>query len=1145
MTDRQDAYGRPGANESTSVAARDTADVAEARDTADVAEARDTAVSLVGEWLERAERIETAQERESVDRLSGVVTDPHGVSFAMRFVDRVLRPEDHRTAARQLVGLVADGGLPDFLSPVDKLLLRAGARLAPIIPGVVMPLAARRMRGLVGHLVVDADPDTMAAHFARRSGDGFRLNVNLLGEAVLGQAEADRRHAEAMALLDQPSVDYVSVKVSAIVSQLNYWDWEGSTERVMDRLRPLLLKAGRTSPATFINLDMEEYHDLELTMEVFTRLLDEPDLHGLDAGIVLQAYLPDSFPALQFLVQWAAARRNRTVDGRPGGTVKIRLVKGANLAMEQVEAALHDWEQAPYRTKAETDANYKRCLDWLLDQDRMTGVRLGVASHNLFDVAFARLLAQSRGVTDRVEFEMLEGMAPSQARVVRTDAGGLLLYTPVVAEENFDVAISYLFRRLEENAAEENFIHSVLDPVGSNRLLATSATFDTEAERFRNAVDDRWKVGAEPQRTPPALRSADRAVPQPPPTPVDFHNEPDTDPALPANRQWAARVVAARPEPVSAPVVEDPAAVDRALKLARAAQGRWAEQPAAHRREVLHAVADVLAERRGELITTMVHEANKTFEQADPEVSEAIDFARYYGDRALDLERLSDLRFDAFGVVAVAPPWNFPVAIATGGVMASLAAGNAVILKPAPEVPRCAELIVECCRQAGVPNDVLQFLRVPENEAGRQLITGADAVILTGAYETAQLFRSWRNDMRLFAETSGKNAMIITQNADLDQAVADLVSSAFGHSGQKCSAASLAICVGDVYSSDRFRRQLIDAVTSLHPGPAADLATTVGPVITEPSGKLARALTQLDRGEEWLVKPRQIEPAIWSPGVKIGVTAGSWFHRTECFGPVLGIAAAESLDEAIAIQNDSELGLTGGLHSLDLDEIEEWSSRVEVGNAYINKPTTGAIVQRQPFGGWKRSSVGPGVKAGGPNYVAALGTWRPTVPTPTAASAAAESDDRADAWLAAAEASDQAAWRTEFSVEHDPTALFCERNAFRYLPVTGVAVRVQSDGTEVEVTRVLNAIGRCGVRVMISRADEEPASAFGDRLAVDGRIERIRVVGTPDDDLWRVSAETGIHVADGPVTSEGRLELAHYLKEQAISQTLHRYGNLV
>ena len=301
------------------------------------------------------------------------------------------------------------------------------------------------------------------------------------------------------------------------------------------------------------------------------------------------------------------------------------------------------------------------------------------------------------------------------------------------------------------------------------------------------------------------------------------------------------------------------------------------------------------------------------------------------------------------------------------------------------------------------------------DSVGRHLVThpGVHAVILTGAYDTAQLFLSWKPDLRLLAETSGKNAMVITSNADIDLAVADLVSSAFGHSGQKCSAASLAICVGGAYDSRRLRRQLTDAVTSIKVGASTDLATTMGPTINEPKGKLLRALTRLDDGEEWLVEPLRLGLQTWTPGVRLGVRPGSWFHRTECFGPVLGLMRAETLDKAVAIQNSTAYGLTGGIHTLDPTEISRWSDTVEVGNAYINRPTTGAVVRRQPFGGWKRSSVGPGTKAGGPNYVARLGTWRPV-----------DTGLSDDEWLAAARASDAAAWQAEFGVEHDPTGLF-------------------------------------------------------------------------------------------------------------------------
>ncbi len=715
----------------------------------DADELADAAVELVGTWLARAEAATTRTERRTAEQLRGVIEDESGVGFAMKFVDRVIRPEDHSVAAHQLVQLVNGEALPGFLSPVDRVLLRAGARLAPIIPGIVMPLAIRRMRQLVGHLVVDAEPKAMANHLGARRAEGFRLNVNLLGEAVLGDTEADRRLEAATDLLRQPDVDYVSIKVSAVVSQLNPWAFDDSLRRVTGRLRPLFTAAAAASPPTFINLDMEEYHDLELTMAAFMSLLDEPELHGIEAGIVLQGYLPDSFAALQKLVAWGNERAAKVVEGQPGGQIKIRLVKGANLAMERVESAMHGWELAPYRTKNETDANYKRCLDWALTEEHLRGVRIGVASHNLFDVAWAHLLAESRGVGHRIEFEMLEGMAPAVAREVREDGDGLLLYTPVVAPADFDVAISYLFRRLEENASDENFIRHLFS------LAPGSSGFRSEASKFRTALAARDSVGAKPQRT------QDRRMSEPaPPADAPFRNEPDTDPALTANRAWAADVLARALDGPSAPMIDDSDLVDAEFAAVADAQPDWAARSADDRRAVLHLVAAELARRRGDLINAMVHEANKTFAQADVEVSEAVDFARWYGDRAVDLEANELARFEPFGVIAVVPPWNFPVAIPAGGVLASLASGNGVIFKPAPEVPRCAEIVAECCWAGGVPSDVLRLVRVPDNEVGRHLITheSVGAVILTGAYETAEMFRSWRPDLPILAETSGKNA---------------------------------------------------------------------------------------------------------------------------------------------------------------------------------------------------------------------------------------------------------------------------------------------------------------------------------------------------------------------------------------------------
>ena len=1086
------------------------------------------AVTLVGGWLEEANALETTAERKSVRRMAGVVADPVGMKFTMRFVDRVVRPDAHRVAAQQLASLVAQGNLPDFLSRLDRGLLKVGARLAPRLPAVVMPLANRRMRALVGHLVVDADSEAMANHFGLRKRQGFRLNVNLLGEAVLGETEALARQAEALRLLEQPDIDYVSVKLSSIVAQLNYWDFDGCIRRVTQRLRPVLQKAAETTPATFVNLDMEEYHDLELTMAAFMELLDEPELHSLDAGIAIQAYLPDSLSALEELVAWATRRSSRSVDGRAGGTVKVRLVKGANLAMERVDASIHGWEQAPYRTKAETDANYKRCLDWLFRSARLSAVKIGVASHNLFDIAFAKLLADKRGVADRIEFEMLEGMAPVHARLIRERLASqrqsaLLLYTPVVNAKDFDVAISYLFRRLEENAADENFIRQLL------AVTSGGGSMRTEAERFRTSVRERWLVASSPQRTQNRLDEVHQDLGE------AFTNAADTDPALKVNRLWARSVVSQTSAPINTAVTTSTAEIDKIISRAEAGHKQWQRRNAKDRCLQLQKVANELAGRRGDLVAAMVHEARKTVAQADPEVSEAIDFCRYYADRALDLETLAGASFEPFGVVCVVPPWNFPVAIPTGGVTAALAAGNAVVLKPAPETVRCAEIVAQCCWAAGVDEDVLQFVRVPEDDVGRHLVAhkGVDAVILTGAYETAALFRSWNPEMRILAETSGKNAIVITSNADIDLAAADLVSSAFGHSGQKCSAASLAICVGDIYHSQRLRTQLVDAASSLHVGPATELATTMVPLIREPDTKLLRGLTQLDGNERWLLKPRRVGPTTWTPGIRIGVEQNSWFHRTECFGPVLGLMHAATLDEALHLQNGTPFGLTGGICSLDDSEIAHWLDHVQVGNAYVNRGITAAIVRRQPFGGWKRSSVGPGIKTGGPNYVSRLGVWK-----------SRELNLNDGDWLERALASDDEAWQNEFSKEHDPTGLFCESNRFRYRRIVRVALRVESEARDVERERVLAAIERCGIEVVVSDSSLESAEEFANRLA-DLKVERVRLLGSVHRAIRDHANNLGIHVVADPVTVEGRIELLHYLREQTISETTHRYGNLL
>lgn len=1072
------------------------------------------AVALARRWADEAARIPPDR---SAARLAALLADPSGLRFAVRFIDGVIRPEDDATAARAFAALAREA--PAFLPVPLRAAARAGAIAAPHAPRLAVPVIRRVLRGMVGHLVVDASDHRLGAALARLRGRGYELNLNLLGEAVLGAREADRRLAGIARLVARPDVDHVSVKVSAAVAPQSPWAFDEEVAHVTRRLLPLYLQAAATRPApTFLTLDMEEYRDLDLTVAVFTRLLDDPRLRSLSAGLALQAYLPDSLGALERIEAWAAERR---LSG--GAPVKVRLVKGANLPMERVEAQLRGWPQATWPTKTQTDTHYLRLLDAALRPERVDAVRVGVAGHNLFDVAHAWLLAGERGVRGGVDIEMLLGMAAGQAEAVRRDVGRLLLYTPVVHPGEFDVAIAYLVRRLDEGAAPQNFLPA------SGRLT-DPAVFARERDRYLASLAG---LDAAPGTVPATFRTQDRRVSTGPAIAVRaFANAPDTDPATAAGRGWARTILARAAsstlgaDAVARHTVDDEAALRALLAGAAQAGAEWGARPAAERAGVLRAAADALERRRGELIEVMAAEAGKTFAEADPEVSEAVDFARHYADCAERLERYPGARFVPVPLAVVAPPWNFPVAIPAGGTLAALAAGSAVVLTPAPQTPRCGEVLAAALWEAGVPPDVLRVAHIDEATLGPVLVTDPHVrrFILTGAYDTAVLLRSQRPGLPLLAETSGKNAIVVTASADMDLAVRDVVHSAFSHAGQKCSAASLVILVGAAARSRRFRSQLVDAVTSLQAGWPWDPATRMGPLIEPAGGKLLRALTVLDPGERWLVRPRRLDDAgrLWTPGVKEGVRAGSTAHRVEFFGPVLSVMHAGTLDEAIALQNAIDYGLTAGLHTLDAGEAARWLDAVEAGNLYVNRGITGAIVRRQPFGGWKRSSVGPGCKAGGPDYLTALGDWLPEPASrPTAPGGHPD--------------------LTGFPAAQDAAGLEAERNLLRYRPVP-VHVRLAEGEPQADLRRVLDVARRAGAPVTVSTAAVESDAAWR-AWAARHRPPRIRLLGGDPAALARaLGGDPSVAVYAQPVTGSDRLEALPFLREQAVSVTAHRFG---
>lgn len=833
--------------------------------------------------------------------------------------------------------------------------------------------------------------------------DGRAFSVDLLGEASVSEREADAYRDRCLAALQAlgeacpgwspapllerdhlgplPRVQ-LSIKISALYSQLDPIDPESSYRAVAARLRPLLNLAG-TLPASVI-FDMEQADTKELILSIFMRLfMEEPYRTFPHAGIALQAYRTDTYDDVQRLLTWS---RERLVP------VTIRLVKGAYWDSDAIRYRQRGWPMPLFERKTQTDVNYERLVRLLLEQSHV--IRPAFGTHNLRSLAVVEAVAEALKLQSQAwEYQMIYGMAEPFQHAMSDRGRRLRLYAPV---GELLPGMAYLVRRLLENTSNESFLRKeyvesqplslLLSPpdatlpsppsprapeAGASSTVGSAHFVNEPAADFsRDDVRVAMAEAIDQVRKQLGQRLEVSKLNTPLPTGADLRS---FNPSQPEQLVGIVQSYL-------------PADVAGLVKVAESHADEWKHRAVAERVAVMRKAASLMREQRWELAAWEVFEEAKPWREADADVAEAVDFLEYYAGEMEQLDppprlgrypgELNELFWSPRGVTVVIAPWNFPLAIPAGMVAAALVSGNPVLFKPSERASIMGYRLATILRQAGVPAGVLQY--VPGGpDVGRELVTQASVATIAftgskdvglGMVQAAAVQQPGQKFVkRVIAEMGGKNAIIVDDTADLDEAVTGVVQSCTGYAGQKCSACSRVILLDSIH--DAFIQRLADAVMSLRIGAAEDPATQLGPVIDGRAQKRIRDYLEIGRREGRVVVDRSMEGPGYAVGpvVIAGIEPTHRLAQEEIFGPVLAVMRALSFEQALQLANGTAYALTGGLYSRSPRHIELARQAFDVGNLYINRSITGALVGRQPFGGHRLSGIG--AKAGGEEYL--------------------------------------------------------------------------------------------------------------------------------------------------------------------------------
>ena len=890
-------------------------------------------------------------------------------------------------------------------------LIRAGVRLAGVVPWLSARVLRWNVSEMAHQFIAGENPRDLMKTLRKRRAQKIGFTVDLLGEAVVSEREADEYAARCLELLEIlaretqgwtdplgknsglfPVVN-LSVKISALYSQINPADPTDAIAHLAPKLRPILRRARELG--AFINFDMESYDHKNITLELFKTIFTKREFKDWPhAGIVIQAYLRDADADLRDLIEWGRARGTRFT---------VRLVKGAYWDYETMKSRQNGWDCPVFFQKPESDTNFEALSRLLLENESIVTAAFG--SHNVRSIAHAQVFADELGIDrSRFEFQLLYGMAGPIKRALVELGYRVREYCPL---GELLPGMAYLVRRLLENTSNEGFLRAKFaENVSAAELLRNPDELIKKdgAARSVACVQDRQR------KNDASLDTASGDIYENSPL-VNFVCKESQDKMRSALREVRSRFGEKYPLVIGSEKVwtdqltpsVNPSApteivgyaakagipeAERAVKAARAAFRKWSRTPFEERARLVERAAEILERRRFELSALEVFEVAKAWSEADADIREAIDFCRFYAQqmRRLGRPKLTQQvpgeesyhHYWPRGVAFVVAPWNFPIAILCGMTSAALVTGNAVIMKPSEQSIICGAMLMQVFEEAGVPPGVLNFLSGHGSVIGAHLVDhkDVDLIAFTGSrevglkiWESAGVTRPGQRELkRVVCEMGGKNAMIVDSDADLDEAIGYSIYSAFGYQGQKCSALSRLILLEE--NHDRVLERLIPAAASLRVGDPEEPGIMVGPVIDESAYRRILDYIEIGKSEATLAyQAKEVPPHGYfvPPTIFTGVKPDMRIAREEIFGPVLSVLKARHLDEALEVANGTDYALTGGFFSRSPANIERVKAQLEAGNVYINRSCTGAIVGRHPFGGFKMS--GGGTKAGGEDYL--------------------------------------------------------------------------------------------------------------------------------------------------------------------------------